>query len=192
MTYYEVVNLVTVTKTNMIDEMPSAYGTLRVVSGPIYNLLMYPMNPFWRMVTVGHNATVFSYNRITTKLEETAKPRSEGDIQCDASYWRRARSSLSPGCLWRLWQSTSTLTEPFRPDRNVFSWCTYIGRVHHPIYSGSGEQQCGTRPEKGLNIANCCANGYSITGAPAKSETEMLFWWCIYVTTFRAQSKRGE
>ena len=46
MPYYEVVNLVTVTKTNMIDEMPCAYGTLCVASGPIYILLMYPMNPF--------------------------------------------------------------------------------------------------------------------------------------------------
>jgi len=99
MPYYEVANLVTVTKTNMTDEMPCADGTLRVASGPIYILLMYPMNPFRRMVTVGHNATVFIYNRIPTEREETAQPRSEGNMQCDASYWRRARSSLPPGCL---------------------------------------------------------------------------------------------
>jgi len=99
MPYYEVANLVTVTKTNMIEEMPCAYGTLHVASRPIYILLMYPMNPFRRMVTVGHNATVFIYNRIPTKREETAKPRSEGDMQRDVSYWRRARSSLPPVCL---------------------------------------------------------------------------------------------
>jgi len=29
MPYYDVVNLVTVTKTNMIDEMPCGYGTLK-------------------------------------------------------------------------------------------------------------------------------------------------------------------
>ena len=46
MPYYEVANLVTVTETNMIDEMPCAYGTLRVASRPIYSLLMCPMNPF--------------------------------------------------------------------------------------------------------------------------------------------------
>jgi len=80
------------------------------------------MNPFRRMVTVGHNATVFIYNRIPTEREETAEPRSEGDMQRDASYWRRARSSLPPGCLWQLWRSASTLTEPFRPDGNVFCW----------------------------------------------------------------------
>jgi len=86
MPYYEVANLVTVTKTNMIDEMPRAYGTLRVASGPIYILLMYPINPFRHMVTVSHNATVFLYNRIPTGREDTAKPRSEGDMQPDASY----------------------------------------------------------------------------------------------------------
>ena len=96
---YEVANLVTVTKTNMVDKMPCAYETLHVASGPIYILLMYPMISFRRMVTVGHNATVFIYNRIPTKREETAKPRSEGDMQRDASYWRRVRSSLPPGCL---------------------------------------------------------------------------------------------
>jgi len=46
MPYYEVANLVTVTKKNMIDEMPCAYVTLGVASGPIYILLMYPMNQF--------------------------------------------------------------------------------------------------------------------------------------------------
>jgi hypothetical protein len=32
MPYYEVVNLVTVTKTNMIDNLPCAYGTLRTTA----------------------------------------------------------------------------------------------------------------------------------------------------------------
>jgi len=81
MPYYEVANLVTVTKTNMIDEMPCAYGTLCVASGPIYILLIYLMNPFRRMVAVGHNATEFVYNWIPTEQEEMAKPRSEGDMQ---------------------------------------------------------------------------------------------------------------
>jgi len=67
MPYYEVANLVTVTKTNMIDEIPYAHGTLRVASVPIHILLMYPMNPSRRMVTVGHNAPVFNYNRIPTE-----------------------------------------------------------------------------------------------------------------------------
>jgi len=99
MPYYEVANLVTVTKTNMIDEIPCAYGTLRVAAAPIYIVLMYPMHPFRRMVTVDQNATVFVYHRILTEREETAKLRSEGNMQHDQSYWHRARSSLPLGCL---------------------------------------------------------------------------------------------
>jgi len=53
------------------------------------------------------------------------KWRLEGDMQRDAWYWRRARSKPPPGCLWRLWRSVSTLTEPFRPDGNVFCWCSF-------------------------------------------------------------------
>jgi len=64
MPYYEVANLVTVTKTNMIDEMRCASGTLRVASGPLYIVLTYPINPFRRMVKVGHNPTVIIDNRI--------------------------------------------------------------------------------------------------------------------------------
>jgi len=99
MPYYEVANLVTVTKTNIIDEMPCAYETLRVASGMIYILLMYPMNPFRRMVTVGHNATVFVCNWILTEQEETAKLQSQGAMQWDAWYWRQVQSNLPPGCL---------------------------------------------------------------------------------------------
>jgi len=55
MPYYEVANIVTVTKTNMIDEMPCAYGTLHVASRQIQN-------------------------NIPTEWEESAKPRLEGEI----------------------------------------------------------------------------------------------------------------
>jgi len=34
---------------------------------------------------------------------------------------------------------------------------------------------CGYRPKKGINIARCCVNSYSITAAPAKSVTHMSF-----------------
>jgi len=81
------------------------------------------MNPFRRMVIVGHNARAFVYNRRLTEQEETVKQQLEGDMQRDASYWGRALSNPPPGCLWRLWRSASTLTEPFRPDGNIFCWC---------------------------------------------------------------------
>jgi len=37
MPYYDVANLVTVTKTNMIDEMPCGYGTLRTTGVRIWH-----------------------------------------------------------------------------------------------------------------------------------------------------------
>ena len=83
------------------------------------------MNPFRRMVTVGHNARVFVWHKRPTEREEMAKRRSQGDMECDAWYWRRARSNLPPGYLWQLWRSASTLPEPFRPDRNVLCWCCF-------------------------------------------------------------------
>jgi len=53
---------------------------------------------------------------------------------------------------------------------------TYMGRVRHPIYySNSGEVKCSYRPKKGINIARRCVNGYSITGALAKSVTHVAF-----------------
>jgi len=68
---------------------------------------------------------------------------------------------------------------------------TYMGRVWHPRYSNSGEVKCGTRPENGVNCARHCVNSCSITTAPAKSITHRLFGWCIYITTFCMQRKRG-
>jgi len=84
------------------------------------------MNPFRRLVTVGHNARAFVSNRRPTEQEETVKQRSEGDMQRDAWYWGQARSNPPPECLWRLWRSASTLTEPFRPDGNIFYWCIQV------------------------------------------------------------------
>jgi len=41
---------------------------------------VYPMNPFRRMVTVGHNARVFVYNTRPTQRKESAKRRLDGDM----------------------------------------------------------------------------------------------------------------
>jgi len=67
----------------------------------------------------------------------------------------------------------------------------YTGSIRHLIYSNTRQVKCGTRPEQGINIATCCVNGCYITAMPAKSVTHVLFWWCIYATTFRVQSKGG-
>jgi hypothetical protein len=47
---------------------------------------VYTINPFRRMVTVGHNASGVVKNRRPTEREETAKWRLEGDMQCAAWY----------------------------------------------------------------------------------------------------------
>jgi len=66
-----------------------------------------------------------------------------------------------------------------------------MGRVQRPINSNTREVWWGTWPENAITIARCCVHGYSITAAPAKIVTHVLFWWCIYVATFQAQSKGG-
>jgi len=73
-----------------------------------------PMNPFWRTVTVGLNSRVIISNRRPTEGEETVKEQWAGDMQHDALYQRWVRSNSPHGCLWELWQSTSTLRESFR------------------------------------------------------------------------------
>jgi hypothetical protein len=38
-----------------------------------------------------------------------------------------------------------------------------MGRVWHLIYSNGGEVKCGNQRKKGINIASCCVNSYSIS-----------------------------
>ena len=51
---------------------------------------------------------------------------------------------------------------------------------------------CGYQLKKDINIARRCVSGYSITAAPTKSVTHVLFWWCVYVTAFQTQSEGGD
>jgi hypothetical protein len=82
----------------------------------------FDSNPFQHIVTVGHNTTVFIYNRIRIKQEETAKLRSEGNKQLDTWHWLRPRSTVPPGCHWQLWWSASTQTPLFCPEGYVLCW----------------------------------------------------------------------
>jgi hypothetical protein len=50
-----------------------------------------------------------------------------------------------------------------------------MGRVQDLTYSNSGEVKCGTRLEKGINIAMHCENGYGVTEVPANRVTHMSF-----------------
>ena len=91
-----------------------------------------PINPFWHMVTVAQNARVFVWNRRLTERYELVKRRVVGNMQRDAWYWCQVRNNPPLGCLWRLWQSASTLTEPFHPDRNIFCWWMPWLRIPFP------------------------------------------------------------
>jgi len=90
------------------------------------------------MVTVGHNATVFIHNRIPTEQEETAKLRSEGDMQRDPSYWCQAWSGLPPGCHWWLWRSAFSLTEPFHHTHLWQPHSTPGFAKLSPLWGGAG------------------------------------------------------
>jgi len=82
------------------------------------------MNPFWRIVTVGHNTTVIVYNWRLTEREEMVKQQSEGDVQCNPLCRGRAQSNLPPWWLWRLWQSAYPSRAPIHLNGFLFSWCT--------------------------------------------------------------------
>jgi len=81
------------------------------------------MNPFRRMVTVGHSARVIIYDGRPTERKRSVKEWLEGDTQCDALYWRPALNNPPPECLWRVRWSASTLMKPFRPKGIFFCWC---------------------------------------------------------------------
>jgi hypothetical protein len=81
------------------------------------------MNSLWRMVTIGHNARVFVSNRRLTERDERVTKWSEGEMPPNTLHWSRAWSNPQLEFLWRLWQSATTLTEPFRPDGDIFCLC---------------------------------------------------------------------
>jgi len=112
----------------MIHKMPCAYGTLSVASGPIYILLMYPMNPFRCIVTVGHNATVFIYNRY--RQSEKKRRNCDWRVICNAT--RCIGAGRGVVCHWGvsdgsdgarpLWQSHSGRTEMYFADEQNVQW----------------------------------------------------------------------
>jgi hypothetical protein len=69
------------------------------------------------------NARQIIWNRRPTEWKEMVTMQWVSDMQRDAWYYRQAQSKSPPGCLWRLWPTASTLTEPFSPDGNLFCCC---------------------------------------------------------------------
>jgi hypothetical protein len=106
------------------------------------------MNLFWCLVTVGPNAILIVQNRRQIECKETVRQRSEGKMECDSLNWSQARSNPPPGCLWQLWRSASTPTEPFHPDRNIFCWWTAVAMGSKSSkYVVPFQLQVGTKPE---------------------------------------------
>jgi hypothetical protein len=46
---------------------------------------------------------------------------------------------IDAGYLWRLWRSGSTLTEPFRPDENIFCWWCWLWLRRKPTWLASSK-----------------------------------------------------
>jgi len=74
---------------------------------------------------------------------------SEGDMPRNAWYSRWARANPPPGCHSRIRRSASTLTQPFRPDGNVFCWCCLQSDGHIICYQS----------RKGTNIMEPSGQG---------------------------------
>jgi len=67
-----------------------------------------------------------------------------------------------------------------------------MGRVWHPIYSNGRGVKWGPWPEKCIHIDKRCVNGWNISVPLMNSGTHVLFWWCIFITSFCTQSKGGK
>jgi len=147
MPYYEVVNLGTVTKTNMIDEMPCAYGTLRTTSLRIWHQVLRRAAQRSQLLQISTRTHSDLWSQLATTLQFsfTVVYRSrEKWHHCD----RRAICNVTRGIgagrrvichqgvsegsdgARPLWRSPSTLTQPFRLDRNVFCWCSRMSCMY--------------------------------------------------------------
>jgi len=87
------------------------------------------MNPSRLMVTVSYHTRVFVWNRRLTERHGMVKLQSEGDMNCDTWCWRLVLSKPPPGCLWWLWWSECTVTEPSPPDGISFCWCSATHQI---------------------------------------------------------------
>jgi len=89
--------------------------------------------PIEPIPTCGHNWPQCLSGRLTLeteKREEAVRLWSGGDMQCNVWYSRLARSNPPLGCLWQLWRSASTGTQPFHPDVYVFAYVVYLNCKH--------------------------------------------------------------
>jgi hypothetical protein len=95
MPYYNVVNLVTVTKTNMIDEMLCGYGTLRTTGVRIRNQVSCrPMQRYLQLqnltVLIVKSRSILNASpslQVLSGAREIALAKSESNLHCSRGGW---------------------------------------------------------------------------------------------------------
>jgi len=119
MPYYDVANLVTVTKTNMIDEMPCGYGTLTTTSVRIRHQVSH--GPAQRSQQVQNLTILIVKSRsilnappslqVLSGARENSLAQSESTLQSSRGGWEHLEVHRSTGegyrsvwevCVWLL------------------------------------------------------------------------------------------
>jgi hypothetical protein len=105
MPYYDVANLVTVTKTNMIDKMPCGYGTLRTTGVKIRNQVSH--RPAQRSPQLQNLTILIVKSRsilnallslqVLSKVHENALVQSESILQSFRGGWEHLEVLRSTG-----------------------------------------------------------------------------------------------
>jgi hypothetical protein len=105
MPYYDVANLVTVTKTNMIDEMPCGYGTQRTTGVRIWHQVFCrpvqqsPQLQYLTMQIVKSRSILSTPPslQVLTGARENALAQSESILQCHRGGWEYLEVLSSTG-----------------------------------------------------------------------------------------------
>ena len=134
MPYYDVANLVTVTKTNMIDEMPCGYGTLRTTGVRIQNQISRrPAQRSPQRSPQLQNLTILivksrSILNAPPSLQElsgaseNALAQSENILQSSRGGWEHLEVLRSTGEGYRsVWEVCVWF-----PDRITSCWCHFV------------------------------------------------------------------
>jgi len=169
MPYYDVGNLVTVTKTNMIDEMPCGYGTLRTTGVRIRNQVS--CRPVQRSPQL-QNLTILTVKspsilnappspQVLSGARENALAQSQSILQSSRGGWKHLEVLKSTGEGYQsVWEVCVWL-----PDRITFCWCRSwpsVDRVVRQVPSPLSVEDC-----RSLVLAYCiivcctCNSAYS-------------------------------
>jgi len=125
--YYDVVNHVTVTKTNMIDEIPCGYGTLRTTGVRIWHQVSrrpaqrsHPLQNLTILIVRSRSIlNPLPSLQVLSGARENALAESECTFQSSRGGWEHLEVHRSTGeGYWSVWEACVWL-----PDRIPFCWC---------------------------------------------------------------------